>query len=227
MSELVPVNRRGVYLAMVTFSILPFCPYLMYSELIGTYHTWRYSIWICMIWNSLSTIGIGIFYFPTSQTRAHGQTISHLLKKIDYFGGFLSIVGLVLFLVAMQAGGFTHPWTSAYVLVQLLIGLALIIAFIIYELKFAKYPMVPHEMFKGQTIVGTAYGIAFVAGKPGWGPSDEILTNERRHGFLRIIKLLPNLVQRCIWRRACCYWPEGDSSRSIHHVRCCVCECCP
>ena len=164
MSELVPVKQRGFYLALVTFSIIPFCPYLMYSELLGTYHTWRVSIWICMGWNAVSWIGILVLYFPTSQTRSHGKPVMQILKKIDFVGAFLSIVGLVLFLVAMQAGGYSHSWTSAYVLVQLLIGIALIFGFIIWEWKFAPYPMVPHEMFAGQTIVGTAYGIAFVAG---------------------------------------------------------------
>ena len=163
-SELVPVKKRGFYLAIVTFSIIPFCPYLMYSELLGTYHTWRVSIWICMGWNAVSWIGILVFYWPTSQTRAHGKPLGEIVKKIDFLGAFLSITGLVLFLVAMQAGGYSHSWSSAYVLCQLLIGILLIAGFVIWEWKFAPYPMVPHEMFAGQTIVGTAYGIAFVAG---------------------------------------------------------------
>jgi uncharacterized membrane protein len=119
-----------------------------------------------MIWNTISFIGIGIFYFPTSQTRAHGKTAKEILAKIDYIGGLLSITGLVLFLVALQAGGYSHPWVSAYVLVQLLIGISLIIGFIVWEVKFAKYPMIPHEMFQGQSIVAVAYIIAFIAGEP-------------------------------------------------------------
>jgi hypothetical protein len=67
-------------------------------------------------------------------------------------------------LVALQAGGYTHAWSSAYVLAQLLIGFFLMAAFVVWEVKFAKDPMVPHEMFKGQRIVAMAYGIAFVAG---------------------------------------------------------------
>ena len=118
-----------------------------------------------MIWNSISFIGIAIFYFPTSQTRAHGKTAKEILGKIDYIGGFLSITGLVLFLVALQAGGYSHPWTSAYVLVTLIIGILLIFAFVVWEWRFARNPMIPHEMFSGQKIVGMAYGIAFVAGK--------------------------------------------------------------
>jgi hypothetical protein len=68
-------------------------------------------------------------------------------------------------LVALQAGGYSHPWESAYVLAQLIIGFFLLVAFVIWEWKFCKDPMVPHELFAGQRIVGMAYGIAFIAGK--------------------------------------------------------------
>jgi hypothetical protein len=87
-----------------------------------------------------------------------------IIKRIDFIGGFLSIVGLALFLVALQAGGYTHPWTSAYVLCCLLIGLALLFAWIVYEWKFAKYPMVPKELFLGQRVVALSFAVAFVAG---------------------------------------------------------------
>lgn len=65
----------------------------------------------------------------------------------------------------MQAGGYNHPWSSAYVLCTMLIGIALIVIFVVWEWKFAKVPMVPREMFSGQRIVAMAYGIAFVAGR--------------------------------------------------------------
>lgn len=47
---------------------------------------------------------------------------------------------------------------------QLLIGLICIFAWIIWEYKFAKNPMVPWEIYTGQKIVGLAFFIAFVAG---------------------------------------------------------------
>jgi hypothetical protein len=40
-----------------------------------------------------------------------------------------------------------HPWTSYVVLVPFLIGSALIIAFFVWEVKFAPFPMVPKAMF--------------------------------------------------------------------------------
>jgi hypothetical protein len=71
---------------------------------------------------------------------------------------------LTLFLVALQAGGYTHPWTSAYVLCTLLIGFATIAAWVAWEWKGTKHPMVPMELFKGQRVVSLAYAVAFVAG---------------------------------------------------------------
>ena len=67
-------------------------------------------------------------------------------------------------LVALQSGGYTHSWTSAYVLCTLLFGLALVAAWVVFEWKFARHPMVPGELFKGQRIVGLAYVVAFAAG---------------------------------------------------------------
>jgi hypothetical protein len=87
-----------------------------------------------------------------------------ILKRIDYIGGILSITGLTLFLVSLQSGGYTHPWASGYVLGTMLSGLALIAAWVVYERKFARHPMVPGELFKGQRIVGLAYVVAFAAG---------------------------------------------------------------
>lgn len=46
----------------------------------------------------------------------------------------------------------------------LLFGITLIAAWIVWEWKFAPYPMVPGELFKGQRIVGLAYVVAFAAG---------------------------------------------------------------
>lgn len=48
-SELVPVNKRGLYLAIVTLFVLPFAPYVMYAQLLSTSKaTWRWGFWICL-----------------------------------------------------------------------------------------------------------------------------------------------------------------------------------
>jgi hypothetical protein len=67
-------------------------------------------------------------------------------------------------LVALQSGGFTYPWASAYVLCPLIIGILLIVVFALWEWKGAKHPIVPKEIFTGQYIVGLVFGITFISG---------------------------------------------------------------
>jgi hypothetical protein len=67
-------------------------------------------------------------------------------------------------LVALQSGGFIYPWTSAYVLCPLFMGILLIVTFLLWEWKGVKNPMIPKEIFAGQRIVGFVFSIAFVSG---------------------------------------------------------------
>ncbi|KAH8725112.1 major facilitator superfamily domain-containing protein [Phaeosphaeriaceae sp. PMI808] len=159
LAEIVPVKYRGYSLALVTAFVLPFCPYLLYAEL------WSHHDLKCaLIYNGIVGIGLLVTYFPHNHTHAEGFSRMAILKCIDYVGGVLSIAGLTLFLVSLQADGYTHPWASGYVLSTMLVGLALIATWVVYEWKFARHPMVPGEFFKGQRIVGLAYVIAFAAG---------------------------------------------------------------
>ncbi|KAF1809090.1 putative major facilitator superfamily transporter [Eremomyces bilateralis CBS 781.70] len=163
-SELVPVKRRPIYVAILTVVTLPFIPSVLESQLLAKYYTWRWGYWICLIWNAICFVGLLFTYFPVTQTRARSKDVKRIFTKIDYPGIILSLTGTTLFLVALQAGGYTHSWTSAYVLCQLLIGIVLMVCFVIWEWKYARYPMVPPELFKGQRIVTVAYLVSAVGG---------------------------------------------------------------
>jgi hypothetical protein len=67
-------------------------------------------------------------------------------------------------LVALQAGGYSHKWQSAYVLGNLVIGVGLLVAFGIWEWKGAAHPLIPKEIFAGQRIVAAAFCVTFVSG---------------------------------------------------------------
>ncbi|KIW16893.1 hypothetical protein PV08_04083 [Exophiala spinifera] len=163
-AELVPVKLRGLYLGLVTFFVIPFVPYVMYGQLLSTYHTWRWGMWISLIYNGIAFVGIALTYFPQAARRGDGASKMQILKSIDYVGGLLSIIGLTLFLVSLQAGGYSHPWSSAYVLCNLLIGIALILGFVVWEWKFATNAIVPPELFKGRRTVAVSFLVAFVGG---------------------------------------------------------------
>ncbi|KIW21582.1 hypothetical protein PV08_02162 [Exophiala spinifera] len=164
-AELVPVKKRGIYLACVTFFIAPFFPYVLYSQLLSAHATWKWGMWITLIYNGIFFVGVLLFYFPDSRILRKGRLSRlEIAKRIDYIGAFLSITGIILFLVALQSGGSSRPWVSAYVLCMLFIGAALIAAFVVWEWKGAKYPMVPRDLFAGQRVVAIALAVAFVSG---------------------------------------------------------------
>lgn len=164
LSDIVPVKHRGFALALMIACILPFTPYVLYGQLISSRASWRWGIWLCFIYNAVVLVGLTFTYFPKGHPRMEGVTKRKVLARIDYVGAVLSITGLTIFLVALQAGGSSHPWSSAYILAQLIIGLVLIGAWIVWEYKFARFPMVPKEIFAGQRVVGLVFFVAFVAG---------------------------------------------------------------
>jgi hypothetical protein len=71
-----------------------------------------------------------------------GDTRAKLLQ-IDYVGSLLTICSSALLLLGLNWGGTTYPWSSAPVLVTLILGGFFLALFIIWEAKMAALPIVP------------------------------------------------------------------------------------
>ncbi|CAO3663034.1 unnamed protein product [Umbelopsis ramanniana] len=75
-----------------------------------------------------------------------------LLKRVDYLGT-LSILSFATFnLVALNLGGVQYAWSSAPVLVCLILGICFLGVLVIVEWKFAKEPIMPIYLFKKRTV---------------------------------------------------------------------------
>ncbi|KAJ4987499.1 Drug resistance protein [Stagonosporopsis vannaccii] len=100
---------------------------------------------------------IAITYFVTSVVAAltvptdtmPKQKLDHeTLKKLDLPGTALTIAGIGMFCAALSlAGDAPEGWRTSYVLVLLILGLSLIIAFVVWELKYP-YAIVDMNVFK-------------------------------------------------------------------------------
>lgn len=95
-SELAPTAKRGKYVAILIFTIIPFCPSVLWGQLIAYYSTWRWIGLICGVWNFIGLVMVAIFYFPPPRVNSTGMTRREVLAQIDYLGGFLSIFGMIL-----------------------------------------------------------------------------------------------------------------------------------
>ena len=49
-SELAPTRKRGKYVAILVFTIIPFCPSVLWAQLIASRHGWRYCGALCGAW---------------------------------------------------------------------------------------------------------------------------------------------------------------------------------
>lgn len=105
-SELAPTRKRGKYVAILVFTIVPFCPSVLWAQLIAAHAGWRYCGVLCGVWAAVGLIMTIIFYFPPPRVNSKGLSNREIIKQIDFVGGFLSISGMLVFIAALQWGGY-------------------------------------------------------------------------------------------------------------------------
>jgi hypothetical protein len=66
-------------------------------------------------------------------------------------------------LIALQTGGSERPWSSAYVLAMLIVGILTLAGFVVWEVYGAAFPIIPRGLFSRQ-VVRMAFIVSFVAG---------------------------------------------------------------
>ncbi|CBQ68509.1 conserved hypothetical protein [Sporisorium reilianum SRZ2] len=74
------------------------------------------------------------------------------LAKVDYLGILLVLSGSVLMLLGLNWGGQQYAWTSPHVLVTLVLGAVLYIAFGVVEARVAALPLIPMRLFRIGTV---------------------------------------------------------------------------
>lgn len=68
------------------------------------------------------------------------------LRRLDYVGGIAILFAIVLFQLGLQSGGNSHSWKSTLVLVSLPLSLFFFIVFLVWDIYFAKVPLLPMEL---------------------------------------------------------------------------------
>lgn len=105
-SEMAPTRKRGKYVAVLIFTIVPFCPSVLWAQLIASNSNWRYVGAFCGAWNGFGLLTTILFYTPPPRVNSLGLSRREILRRIDYIGGVLSIAGMIVFMAGMQWGGY-------------------------------------------------------------------------------------------------------------------------
>jgi len=106
-AEIVPTAKRSFYAALIVTAIIPWSPGTLYANFM-TKVSWRWIGCTLGVWNMLTLLILVIFYRPPPRVNSKGLTRTGMIKHIDFLGGALLTLGLVLFLVGLNSGGQKH-----------------------------------------------------------------------------------------------------------------------
>ncbi|EIW60814.1 iron permease [Trametes versicolor FP-101664 SS1] len=151
LSDLVPLVERGLFQGLVVIA-------WAFAAAIGPVvggslaqnASWRWLFYINLPLAGIAFALVAVFL----RVRTPEGTIREKLGRLDGTGNFLIIAGTTLALIALTWGGITYPWTNAHVLAPLILGGALIVAFLAYEMSVPREPTVPLDILKNRTSFG-------------------------------------------------------------------------
>lgn len=117
----------------------------------------------------VTAVGLFIGYRPPKRhTRLDHLSFWQKIGRLDLPGTGLLTAGLTLFLTGLNLGGGIFAWSTAPVLATLVVGIALLIAFGVYEWKFTSTGILHHDLFRGGKDRGRTFsicvGLIFIEG---------------------------------------------------------------
>ncbi|KAJ3335684.1 hypothetical protein HDU93_004711 [Gonapodya sp. JEL0774] len=150
-SDIVPLERRGTYQGLVggVFGLAS-----VVGPLMGGAFTY--------INLPLGAFTFIVVVFLLKLPVGSGDLKSQI-RRMDFIGTFLLVLGIVLVLVPLSEGGNDYTWDSGFVIGLLIAGTVVLVAFVFVEAKIAVEPVIPLDMFKNR-YVAIVFFCAFMNG---------------------------------------------------------------
>ncbi|PYH94464.1 MFS general substrate transporter [Aspergillus ellipticus CBS 707.79] len=144
-SDVVSLKERGKYQGIIGVVV---SAGTAIGPIVGGVFTekvsWR---WCFFITVPLSAVALIIVAFALPFKKVDGDAMEKI-KKMDGWGCLISFVASIAILLPISWAGTMYSWSSAAVLVPLILGIALIGVFIVVEVKVARIPLIPLHMFR-------------------------------------------------------------------------------
>ncbi|KAG9249765.1 fungal trichothecene efflux pump [Emericellopsis atlantica] len=168
--ELVPNRYRiaAVGGLDVSLAIAFSSPVISYAFIAYQDIGWRGAYWYLFSFHCMAFILLFLFYTPPdfeTKHRADGKTKWQLVKQMDWVGVLLFLSGGALFLIGVNFGGRTYPWTHPGTLAPIIIGGCCFIA-VGFWCSYAKleYPLFPPKLFRKVREFDMVIVVCFVGG---------------------------------------------------------------
>ncbi|KAK6223348.1 hypothetical protein LQW54_000465 [Pestalotiopsis sp. IQ-011] len=121
--------------------------------------TWRWVFWIVPM---LAIPAALVIWFALPLRYDSGNHMEKV-KKTDFGGILLSLASALLILVPLSGGGISYAWDSATFIAMFIVGVLMWIAFVLYEWKWAKIPIMPFSgAILSNTLSSRLEGLPFI-----------------------------------------------------------------
>ncbi|KAJ7889221.1 iron permease [Mycena leptocephala] len=147
-ADLVPLTERGVFngIMALAWGIGGGCGPVIGGSL-AERGQWRWLFYlnlpICAVAATLVTIFLRL--------KKPNAPLLEKLKRIDWIGNLIIVASTTSVVIALTWAGIQFPWSSAKVLVPLILGFLGLAGFLVYEAWFPKYPIVPVSLLGSRT----------------------------------------------------------------------------
>jgi len=163
-ADIIPIRKRGQYMGIIG-AVFSFATVIgpLVGGLFTDHISWRWAFYINV---PLAVIAF-IIIFLYVKIPTPNDNLRQKLLRIDYVGTIILILGVVSLLLALEWGGVDYEWGSWQIILLFCLFAFFFVIFLIVELKFAKEPIIPPEIFKVRNvncmiIACTLIGFAFM-----------------------------------------------------------------
>ncbi|OCH84114.1 Mfs1.1 protein [Obba rivulosa] len=159
-SDLVPLAERGLYQGMLglTWSFASGIG----PPIGGSFAekaSWRWLFYLNLPLTGIAFVLVAVFL----RVRTPPGSMKEKLRRVDWTGNAIAIVGTTLAVIGLTWAGIKYPWSSGKVLGLLISGLFLIGVFVVYEAKVPVEPTIPWEVVNNRTSI-SGFASTFVHG---------------------------------------------------------------
>ena len=127
--------------------------------------TWRWCFYINLPLDGLA-FAILLFFLDVHTPRT---PLVAGLKALDWLGSLAIVGGTAMFLLGLEYGGLSFPWSSATVVCLIVFGAAVLGLFFVIEAYVPRYPLMPLRLFNNRSNVACYatcfwHGFVFISG---------------------------------------------------------------
>lgn len=153
-SDVVPLQERGKYqgiLGAVVAIANGIGPVIGGALASISEDSWRWIFRLNLPLTALTTLCV-LFFMPLRPVEGDWKL---KLKAVDFFGALLALGGTAVLLLGLNWGGGEYAWNSAHVIATLVVGFVISLAFLGWQWKGARVPLVPMHIFRGKIVNGS------------------------------------------------------------------------